>query len=88
MKRKERQAEYERLKREAPVLVRCKACDQLGPKRHMDPHHPFGRAGDNLLNFVWIHRHCHNLTHDNPATAKRAGLLGFDGSIEKRYHDT
>jgi len=53
----------------------CKVCKQKSPKSHMEPHHPRGRAGDNLLAYFWVHPSCHRWIHDNPAAAEERGLL-------------
>jgi hypothetical protein len=63
------------MKAAAPKVVRCEACQQLGAKAHMDPHHPQGRHGENLLRFIWVHRHCHDLIHNNPEVATRLKLM-------------
>jgi hypothetical protein len=78
--------EYKRLKNEAAPVQECAGCGSKGAKSSMDPHHPHGRAGDNLLRFCWIHRHCHTFIHDNPSKGKAMGLMEFDGSIEKKHH--
>jgi|JI10StandDraft_1071094.scaffolds.fasta_scaffold00354_40 hypothetical protein len=86
MTREKIKAEYKRLKDAAPILVRCHVCGVQAPKKYMDPHHPWGRHGDLLLKFVWVHRSCHDATHADPAAAKRAGLMGLDAVHEKQYH--
>lgn len=88
MNKAELEAEYKRLKKEDADLQKCKVCGITGSKRHMDPHHPWGRSGLNMLRFMWVHRHCHNLTHDKPAAARKRGLLVYENQKEKEYHDT
>lgn len=53
----------------------CAVCSIAGSKRSMDRHHPRGRHGDNLLSYVYVHRLCHKLIHDNPKWAEGKGLL-------------
>lgn len=67
--------EYRRMVEEAANLQVCKACGIIGMKSAMDPHHPAGRSHGNILNFVWVHRSCHQWTHDNPQEATDMGLL-------------
>ena len=75
MTQKERQARYRELKDLCPLVVRCCVCGQQGPKKYMDPHHPHGRHGDNLFNFVWAHRACHNGAHHNVRQSKKYGII-------------
>lgn len=67
--------EYRKLKADAPPVVRCALCGHLFQKTLMDPHHPKGRWGSDVLEFVWLHRRCHEWVHRNPEAAKEKGLL-------------
>lgn len=67
---------YDSMKAEACPIQACALCGAKGAKHSMDPHHPHGRHGENLLKFVWIHRHCHNSVHEFPKQAEALGLLG------------
>lgn len=74
-KRGKAEAEYRKLKSNDAQLQTCKVCGQRDAKRNMEPHHPAGRAGDNLFNYFWTHPACHRWIHENQAEAERLGLL-------------
>lgn len=54
---------------------RCPVCGIEGFCNLMDPHHPAGRIGENILNYFFVHRTCHTWIHNNPKEAKSRGLL-------------
>lgn len=73
---KEARKEYERLKREAPIIVTCTRCERSAVRKNMDPHHTHGRATpESMVRFIWLCRPCHNWVHNNPNEARKAGLL-------------
>jgi hypothetical protein len=53
----------------------CRACGERGMKSELEPHHPKGRHGENILEYFWIHPACHRWIHDNPKEATQMGLL-------------
>lgn len=70
----------ERMKRYLKMLKdlrnfkdRCSFCRLRGD--NMDPHHPYGRARQNLFLVIRLHRHCHDYIHQNPNEAYRLGWL-------------
>lgn len=56
-------------------FAQCHVCRSTTDIREMDFHHPNGRIGDNLFNFVTVCRPCHNWIHQNPKKAKELGYL-------------
>ena len=53
----------------------CEVCGNTFSTCSLDPHHPKGRAGMRLFEFIFCCRRCHNRIHDNPSWAKEKGLL-------------
>lgn len=68
-------AKYKSLKEASPTWSRCPVCCCMDTKNLMEPHHPCGRSGTNILLFVWLHPACHRAVHDDPAQASRSGML-------------
>lgn len=83
----ERKRLYEEIKQSAPLLVECSMCHFKGSPKHMDPHHVKGRVGANLFEFVWLHRDCHTFIHNNPAIARKNGLMTYTYDTERRTHE-
>lgn len=52
---------------------RC--CAKCGHKKGLEPHHPFGRGGDNLFRVVLLCRLCHAWVHEFPHSAYFLGWL-------------
>jgi hypothetical protein len=50
-------------------------CVITGEPCDPDPHHPKGRVGRNLLNFMLISRRSHDEIHNYPNAARAAGYL-------------
>jgi hypothetical protein len=71
-------AEYRRLLAAADFMQTCCYCKTKAGKTRLEPHHPNGRHGLNLLDFKWAHATCHRLDrtsiHESPALAKKLGL--------------
>lgn len=78
MKKAEIKAEYLRLIKVAAPVQQCCYCLIRAAKSQLEPHHPNGRHGLNLLDFKWTHATCHrtaaNSIHNRPALAKALGL--------------
>lgn len=55
--------------------ARGATCANCGAKRFLEPHHPYGRRGENLLRFVFICRSLHHIIHAHSDAAKEAGWL-------------
>ena len=78
---------------EAELLQECAYCGSVGDKYHMDRHHHRGRRTmEQMLDFVWMHRECHDYIHKNPERAKKLGLLtpeffGKDKQQDKQQED-
>lgn len=68
-------ARYRQMKKEDGVIHRCPVCGDMGAKAMMEPHHPCGRDGTNVLLYVWVCIPCHRWVHDNPKEATRIGML-------------
>jgi hypothetical protein len=73
--RKEQRAEYKRMKQEDHPVQTCFICGQKGAKKSMEPHHPLGRHGENILYYKWVHGSCHRGAHDKPKLATQRGWL-------------
>jgi len=58
--------EYKERKSRDDILQRCAACGKLCSKGMMEPHHPRGRQGRRLLEYVYCHHECHMWLHHNP----------------------
>jgi len=71
----DRTAEYHARKELDNHVQRCRVCGMLGAKKSMEPHHPNGRWGDAIFDYMWVHRRCHRWIHDNPEQAKAKGML-------------
>jgi len=70
--------EYLRRLRAAGPVQTCCSCRLRDSKSNLEPHHPHGRDGANILIFEWCHAWCHRLAptsiHNRPALAKARGL--------------
>ena len=67
--------EYKERKSRDDILQRCAVCGRMWTRTGMEPHHPRGRQGRKLLEYVWVDKHCHRWIHNNPEQAKQMGLL-------------
>ena len=67
--------QYKGLKKADHHMQTCRACGERSMRSEMEPHHPKGRHGENILRYFWIHSHCHRWIHDNPKEATEMGLL-------------
>ena len=67
--------DYKAQKENDHPMQTCKACGERGAKSSMEPHHPAGRRGDSILNYMWLHPLCHRWVHDNPKQATERNLL-------------
>lgn len=54
----------------------CMVCGGLGDKFHMDRHHTRGRRTmEQMLDYVYVHRPCHDYIHANPKESLAKGWL-------------
>lgn len=54
----------------------CTYCEKCSlSSREVEPHHPQGRIGKNLLIFRLVDRSCHEQIHSHPAAARLDGWL-------------
>jgi hypothetical protein len=67
--------EYREKKRNEPPTSRCGVCGIESITVDMDPHHPGGRLGANLLIYFRVHRGCHELIHRDERLAKEKGWM-------------
>ena len=67
--------QYREQKKKDPHQQTCQCCNQRGFKKEMEPHHPKGRHGVNILIYIWVHPQCHRWIHNNPKEAQEKGLL-------------
>lgn len=68
---------YQKQKEEDEEWQTCKVCGAASHKSTMEPHHPYGRANENILIYWWIHAPCHEKIHKNPNEARKNKLLFF-----------
>jgi hypothetical protein len=57
------------------IQMSCSRCRVLSTFSKMDPHHPYGRHGDNLFKVIPMCRTCHTWTHEHPNSAYDLGYL-------------
>jgi hypothetical protein len=55
--------------------LKCARCNVSAQFAKMDPHHPYGRHGDNLFKVIPMCRTCHTWTHEHPNMAFDLGFL-------------
>ncbi len=72
--------EYDKLYEEAKAAGSCHVSPEDQPfvilhKDECDPHHPFGRAKDKLLAFIWITKGHHRRIHDANNVALELGWI-------------
>jgi hypothetical protein len=68
--------DYAAAKRAADDIQTCPVCGKTEFKRSLDCHHIEGRSTkEKLLNFIFVHRHCHQKIHDNGKWARAEGFL-------------
>ncbi len=68
--------EYAKAKEVADDLQKCPVCEKTSFKHMMDPHHLSGRGSlEDMLNFIWVCRPCHNRIHENGKWARANGYL-------------
>lgn len=75
MNRAEQVKAYRAKKESDHPLQTCFICGQKGAKKAMEPHHPKGRRGMNILYYKWVHSACHRGAHHEPETATKQGWL-------------
>lgn len=80
----DRTEQYHAMKRSDANVQWCAWCGMAGAKTSMEPHHPAGRWGDDIFNYVWVHKHCHREIHQSPAAARDRGLLNAKSNEKKR----
>ena len=66
---------YKKAKADAPIIQRCPVCLEVANKNLMDAHHTRGRHGENILNFIYVHRACHDWIHNNVKEATEMGFM-------------
>lgn len=76
-KRKQsRDAEYRKwVERAMGKVIRCERCHFGRGFARLEPHHPFGRQGENLFKVTPLCSICHAWCHETPNTAYVAGWL-------------
>jgi len=79
-------AQYRQLKKDDMPYQMCPVCGAPGSKDAMEPHHPCGRDGTNILLYTWLHPTCHRWVHMNPKAARDCGML-WPGRNTKRCSD-
>lgn len=52
-----------------------RVCAKCGHRKDLEPHHPFGRGGENLFKVVLLCRLCHACAHEFPDLAYSQGWL-------------
>lgn len=58
------------------TLQTCLVCGGGGDKYHMDRHHTRGRRSmEQMLDYVYVHRACHDYLHRNPNESLEKGWL-------------
>ena len=64
-------------------MQKCAITGVVKPKSQLDPHHPKGRCGENILYYFWIVKSYHDWIHANGKEARSLGFLApeFDGRI-------
>ena len=67
--------EYRRLVREAAPYQTCAWTGDRLPKSQLHPHHPYGRHGRWVLEFVWLRPDKHDWIHAHPDEAYALGWL-------------
>ena len=74
-------AEYRAAKDAAAKIGGCANCKKAFLRGDLDAHHTHGRAGRNILIFVFICRSLHTKIHANAKLAREAGWLQpeYDG---------
>lgn len=63
----------------------CEKCRVIFPWGHLEPHHPFGRGGENLFKVVMVCKPCHSGIHAHANDAFAAGWL--QPEYRHRPHD-
>lgn len=58
-----------------PYEQTCAVCEIEGTRDTLDRHHPSGRVGGNLYNYIYCCRYCHMYIHEHPIWAKEKGYL-------------
>ena len=66
---------YADSKADAPLEMECADCGTPWMKWRMEPHHPAGRIGANIMRFVWLCRPCHLMIHHKSKWARETGRL-------------
>jgi len=56
-------------------MTKCPSCQWSMEASSMDPHHPYGRLGQNLWKVVLVCRACHDSFHLSPSDALARGWL-------------
>lgn len=74
-KKKEWNDKYIKQKNEDNEIQKCPKCNVTGFKAAMEPHHPKGRADENILFYWWMHGECHSWIHEHPNKARELKLL-------------
>ena len=65
---------------------RCQACGT--PNQALEPHHPYGRSGENLFKVVEVCTHCHAGFHRYPNLSYAEGWLQpeYKGVVRQPDH--
>ena len=66
---------YKELARKDDNLQRCAVCGVAGSKKHLDRHHHKRRVGENLLEYIYVCRACHNEIENDGDWAREKGFL-------------
>jgi hypothetical protein len=66
---------YIKQKQKDEEIQICPKCNLSDLKSNMEPHHPKGRANENILFYWWMHPECHAWIHAHPNEARKQNLL-------------
>lgn len=72
-KKQEWTRQYNAIHEKVPYLIRCAGCHRPSYKDELDRHHPWGRRGARILDYLYICRSCVHL----------GGFVGFCGLHDK-----
>ncbi len=66
---------YREKKKMAHTFQYCAMCGKGDHIGNMEPHHPYGRHGHWIMEFLWVCKTDHAWCHDNGTEARRMGWL-------------
>ena len=74
-KQKERLKKYNAMFHDDDFNQSCAACKRSGSKFDFERHHPKGRGGEHLYEYVYVCVPCHRWVHENHNEAAKKGLI-------------